>query len=196
MNHTIADMGFDNNDDPSVLYSEVSSQIAYDNTLVRVKDIFAGGGEEAMRGVEALAPYLNASNDLSACSPAQAQVIYTKLSKGYELVSTLHSKAVFDKNTASTNLKSVRGKFYLECFPAYLQAMKAKGVTIKDTDASREHFLNIQQDVIEAKEQVDFFEALSSLLEGWKTKLYSDMTSAKNLVYSKRFADQLSTSAN
>lgn len=193
---TLGDMGFDHNEDPSVMYSEVSTQTAYENTLSKVRQVFVQGGDEIMHSVEALAPYLAASNELSTANPTQAQVLYSKMSKGYELCSTLHSRAVFDKNSAITNFKAIRGKYYLECFPAYVQSMKAKGVVIKDTADCKEHFLNTQQEVIDAKERVDFFEAVETLLQGWKSKLYSDMTSAKTLVYSKRFADQLSTSAD
>ena len=193
---TIDDMGFNNNEDPSVLYSEVSAQIAYENTLVRVQEAFQEGGDVAALSVEAMAPYLNASAELSACSPAHAQVIYSKLSKGYEIASTLHSKAVLDRNAATTNYKAIRGQFYLERFPLYVQAMKAKGIAIKDTADTKEHFLNTQQEVIDAKERVDFGEALVTLIDGWRSKLYSDMTSAKNLVYNKRYSDQLSTAAN
>lgn len=193
---TLDDLGFDNNEDPAILYSEVSAQIAYQNTLVRVTEAFQVGGDIAALSIEAMAPYLNASSELSACSSAQAQVIYSKLSKGYEIAATLHSKAVFDRNAATTQYKAIRGEFYLERFPAYVQAMKAKGIAIKDTADTKEHFLNTQQEVIDAKERVDFHEALVTLIDGWRSKLYSDMTSAKNLVYNKRFSDQLSTAAN
>jgi hypothetical protein len=189
-------MNFNHNDDPSVLYSEMTTQSAYENTLAKVREVFVPGGEGIMNSVEAMAPYLAASADLSVATPAEAQVLYSKLSKGYELCSTLHSRAVFDKNAATTNFKALRGKYYLERFPAYVQAMKAKGVVIKDTADCKEHFLNTQEEIISAKEQIDFHEAVETLLQGWKSKLYSDMTTAKNLTYNQRFTGQLSSEAN
>lgn len=180
----------------NVLLSEMDLQSMYEQTLVRVRDIFEHGGAEAEFAIGALAPYLNASEELSSCTPIQAQIIYSRISKGYSVVASLYGKAQFDRNVAIANFKSIRGIYYLEEFGKYVAEQKSKGLTIKDTDASREHYLNTQDAVAQAKMKVDFYDALVATIEGWKSKLYSDMGNAKNLVYAKRYSDELSTRAN
>jgi hypothetical protein len=182
--------------EPGVIYSEIEIQKTYDDTLQQFRSAFAHINNDAILVIETLAPYLNMSEDLSACNASQAQVLYSKLSKGYEVISTLYSKAVYDKNTSLSQWKALRGRCYLEVFPLYLLEKKEQGITIKDTDASREHYLNTHEEVLEAKKQADFFDALVTTLDGWKSKLYSDLTTARNLMYSKRFSDNLSSIAN
>lgn len=193
----VEDLDYTPNENVSeILLSEVDLASMYEQTLVRVREVFENGGTDAEFAIESLAPYLNASEELSSCTPMQAQIIYSQISKGYSLVAGLCGKAEFDRNVAITNFKSIRGVYYLEEFAKYMKEQKAKGLSIKDTDASREHYLNTQDTVIQAKMKIDFYDALVTTLNGWKSKLYSDMGNAKNLVYAKRYSDDLSTRAN
>jgi hypothetical protein len=183
-------------DNSNVLLSEMDLQTMYEQTLTRVREVFENGGRDAEFAIEVLAPFLNASEELSSCTPIQAQIIYSKISKGYSVVASLYGKAQFDRNVAIANFKAIRGVYYLEEFGKYVAEQKIKGLVIKDTDASREHYLNTQDAVAQAKMKVDFYDALVATIEGWKSKLYSDMGNAKNLVYAKRYSDDLSTRAN
>jgi hypothetical protein len=180
----------------SVLLSEMDLTHVYEQTLVRVREVFENGGTEAEFAVEMLAPYLNASEELSSCTPMQAQIIYSQISKGYSLVANLCGKAEFDRNVAISDYKSIKAMYYLEKFAGYLAEQKAKGLSVKDTDASREHYLNMQEAVIQAKMKVDFYDALVTTISGWRSKLYSDMGHAKNSAYARRYTDSLSGMAN
>ena len=179
-----------------VILSESDMHTLYEQALIRVREVFEDGGTDAAFAIEAIAPYLNASEDLSSCTPMQAQVIYATISKGYSLVSGLCAKAQFDRNVAVTNSDRICGRYYLEEFAKYVADQKNKGLTIKDTDASRKHYLNTQDEIIQAKMKIDFYDALVATMTGWKSKLYSDMGNAKNLVYAKRYSDNLPTTAN
>lgn len=176
----------------NVLVSEFTLQEAYDNSLKGLSEVFDGEKSAAV-AVELMAPYLSATNGLEMCNASQAVVLYNTISKGYELITTLHGKAVYDLNKANSKLKAIRGRYYLENFRAYVIQKKAEGIDVKDTEASREHYLNTVPEIVATKEKVDFYEAFLSTIEGWKVKLYSDMNHARNIAYSKRFTDQLST---
>lgn len=182
-------------DPNTVLMDEFDAQSAYNKALVHVKGIYHGQ-HSADETIDILAPYLNMSAELSACSTARAQILYSQIAKGFEIASVLYSKAQFDLSQAQSELKATRAMYYLEKFPLYVQEMKAKGINIKDTDASREHYLNLQDEILAAKEKVDFFDAFVTACEGWKSKLFSDMTNARNTSNQKRYSDNLPTIAS
>ena len=187
----VGELSKDINDE--IIFSEFDAETAYQKSLANVKDIYDG---KALESIELMTPFLALSDQLSSCTPVQAQVIYSDISKGYSLISQIYGKAIFDRDNAKTELDNAQGACYLEEFPKYVAEMKSKGIIIKDTDASRTHYLNSHDRVINAKHKVDFYEAYSITVKGWQSKLYADMTNARNLVYAKRYNDDLSGKAN
>lgn len=182
--------------DNNAIFSEQTHQNNYQKCLTDIRNNFSVYNKEIDEDLDKLLPFLALDDRLEQCNGSEAMIVYCEISKGFQVASYLYGKTQFNLNKANSEYKAVRGKHYLERFPNYVNQMKNVNMAIKDTDAAREHYLNQADDVLQAKEKVDFLTAYSITLDGMKNKLFSDMTHARNICYQKRYMDQLPTAAS
>lgn len=145
--------------------------------------------------IQLMAPYLAAVQEMEFVNETNAPSLLAKLSKGLELVSGALGSATFHYNRSRSKLKKIQGICFLEKFYDYVAAQESKGIKIKETDSSREHYVNTQQDVIDANAEVAYYEAVQEQLSGMKMTLTMAISSTKSIVYSNRLSDSLSSSA-
>ena len=146
--------------------------------------------------IRKLVPYLAMVSELEDVNDATAPRLLAKLSEGLNLASTLFASATYHYSKAKSNLKKIQGVCALERFRDYVNDQKNKGITVKETDSTRENFINIQDDVIAASNEVAYFEAVREQLGGNKMGLTMAISATKSIVYGSRTSDSLSGCAN
>jgi hypothetical protein len=143
--------------------------------------------------IQMLAPYLAAISDMETANEGNAPGLLVKLSKGLELASSACASATFHYNKAKSKLKKIQGIFFLERFYEYVKEQEALGIKIKETDSSREHYVNTRDEVITASAEVAYYEAVQEQLSGMKMTLTMAISGTKAIVYSARHSDSLSS---
>jgi hypothetical protein len=125
-----------------------------------------------------LAEYVNKIEELSSVSKMMAPVYLRDFIIGQDVAITLLAKAVQADNKAKAALEYAESIAYLENAKAYLDA---KG--IKDTSESRKQYINIDPNVIEAKERKSLTEAMVVLLKGKTQELRMAHDDLKRITY-------------
>lgn len=125
-----------------------------------------------------LAEYVNKIEELSSVSKMMAPVFLRDFIIGQDVATALLAKAVKADGKAKARLEYLESIAYLENAKAYLDA---KG--IKDTSEARKQFVNIDSDVVEAKDQKAQTEALVILLKGKCSELRMAHDDLKKITY-------------
>jgi hypothetical protein len=146
--------------------------------------------------IQMLAPYLAAISNMETANETNAPSLLAKLSKGLELATSACASATFHYNRSKSKLKKIQGIYFLEKFYDYVKEQEAIGIKIKETDSSREHFVNTREEVIDAAAEVAYYEAVQEQLSGMKMTLTMAISGTKAIVYSNRTSDSLSSFAN
>ena len=152
--------------------------------------------EVTPKHISMLAPYLAAIQEMENVNEVTAPGLLAKLSKGLELTSSALASSTFHYNRTRSNLKKIQGIFFLERFSKYVAEQEALGNKVKETDTSKEHFVNTREEVIAAAAEMSYHEAVREQLSGMKTAFTMAISSAKSIVYSKTNSDSLSGYAN
>lgn len=125
-----------------------------------------------------LAEYVNKIEELSSVSKMMAPVYLRDFIQGQDIAITLLAKAVQADNKAKSALEYAESIAYLENAKAYLDA---KG--IKDTSEARKQYVNIDPDVIKAKDNKAVTEAMVVLLKGKAQELRMAHDDLKRIAY-------------
>jgi hypothetical protein len=133
---------------------------------------------EKVMDITQLASYVNKIGELSSVSKMMAPVYLRDFIQGQDVATTLYAKAVKADAKAKARLEYVESIAYLENAKAYLEA---KG--IKDTSEARKQYVNIDSDVVEAKDQKAQTEALVILLRGKISELKQAHDDLKKVTY-------------
>lgn len=133
---------------------------------------------EKVVDITQLAAYVNKIEELSSVTKMMAPVYLRDFIQGQDVATTLYAKAVKADAKAKARLEYVESIAYLENAKAYLDA---KG--IKDTSEARKQYVNIDPDVVEAKDQKAQTEALVILLKGKCQELRMAHDDLKKITY-------------
>lgn len=133
---------------------------------------------EKTMDITQLATYINKIEDIASITKMMAPVYLQDFIKGQDIAITLYAKAVKADAKAKARLEYVESVAYLENAKAYLET---KG--IKDTSEARKQYVNIDPDVLEAKDQKAQTEALVILLKGKMSELRQAHDDLKRISY-------------
>lgn len=125
-----------------------------------------------------LAEYTNKVEELSSVSKMMAPVYLRDFIIGQDVATNLLAKAVRFDAKAKARLEYVESIAYLENAKAYLDS---KG--IKDTSEARKQYVNIDPDVVEAKDKKAMTEAMVILLKGKCSELRMAHDDLKKITY-------------
>lgn len=125
-----------------------------------------------------LAEYINKIEDMATISKMIAPVYLRDFIVGQDVAATLLAKAVQTDNKAKATLEYAESIAYLENAKVYLDS---KG--IKDTSEARKQFVNIDPEVIKAKDQKAMTEAMVVLLKSKCSELRQAHDTLKKIVY-------------
>lgn len=125
-----------------------------------------------------LAVYVNKIEDMASISKNMAPVFLRDFIQGQDVATNLFARAVKADAKAKARLEYVESIAYLENAKAYLDT---KG--IKDTSEARKQYVNIDPDVVEAKDQKAMTEAMVILLKGKVSELKQAHDDLKKITY-------------
>lgn len=125
-----------------------------------------------------LAEYFNKIEELSSVSKMMAPVFLRDFIIGQDIATALLAKAIKADGKAKAKLEYLESIAYLENAKAYLDA---KG--IKDTSEARKQYVNIDPNVVEAKDQKAQTEAFVVLLKGKVSGLKQAHDDLKKVTY-------------
>lgn len=133
---------------------------------------------EKTMDITQLAVYINKIEELSSVTKMMAPVYLRDFIQGQDVATTLYARAVKADAKAKARLEYVESIAYLENAKAYLDT---KG--IKDTSEARKQYVNIDPDVMDAKDQKAQTEALVILLKGKCSELRQAHDDLKRITY-------------
>ena len=133
---------------------------------------------EKVMDITQLAVYVNKIEELSSVTKMMAPVYLRDFIQGQDVATNLFARAVKADAKAKARLEYVESIAYLENAKAYLDA---KG--IKDTSEARKQYVNVDPDVVEAKDQKAQTEALVILLKGKCSELRQAHDDLKRITY-------------
>ena len=116
---------------------------------------------ERVVDITQLAVYINKIEDLATISKMMAPVYLRDFIKGQDIATALLARAIQTDAKAKARLEYLESIAYLENAKAYLET---KG--IKDTSEARKQYVNIDSDVVVAKDKKAMTEAMVVLLKG------------------------------
>ena len=125
-----------------------------------------------------LAVYINKIEELSSVSRMLAPFFLRGFIVGQDIAITLYARAVKADAKAKAKLEYTESVAYLENAKAYLDAK-----SIKDTSEARKQYVNLDPDVIEAKDQKAQTEAFVILLKGKVSELKQAHDDLKKVIY-------------
>lgn len=125
-----------------------------------------------------LAQYINQIKELSSTSKMMAPTYLRDMIIGQDVAANLLAKAMQSDSKAKAKLEYAESIAYLERAKDYLES---KG--IKDTSEARKQYVNIDADVLAAKDQRAMTEALVSLLKGKLSQLRQAHDDLKKIAY-------------
>lgn len=133
---------------------------------------------EKVVDITQLAVYVNKIEDMASINKAMAPVYLRDFIQGQDVAVNLYARAVKADAKAKARLEYVESIAYLENAKAYLEAK-----SIKDTSEARKQYVNIDPDVVEAKDQKAQTEALVILLKGKVSELKQAHDDLKKITY-------------
>jgi len=128
--------------------------------------------------VTQLAQYVNKIEELSSVSKMMAPVYLRDFIMGQDVAANLLAKAMQADSRAKARVEYTESLAYLEKARDYLES---KG--IKDTSEARKQYINIDQDVVAAKDNKARTEALVSLLKSKLSQLRQAHDDLKKIAY-------------
>lgn len=128
--------------------------------------------------VARLAQYVNKIQELSSISKMMAPVYLQDFIVGQDVAATLLAKATQADARAKHKLEFVESIAYLERAKDYLES---KG--IKDTSEARKQYVNIDSDVVTAKDEKAKTEALVVLIKSKLSQLRQAHDDLKKISY-------------
>lgn len=128
--------------------------------------------------VTRLAEYINKIEELSSVSKMMAPVFLRDFIVGQDVAATLLAKAVQADNKAKAALEYAESIAYLEKAKTYLDL---KG--IKDTSEARKQYVNIDSNVVSAKDHKSMTEAMVVLLKSKLSELRQSHDTLKKITY-------------
>lgn len=133
---------------------------------------------ERVMDITQLAVYVNKIEDMASVTKMMAPVYLRDFIQGQDVATTLYAKAVKADAKAKARLEYVQSIAYLENAKAYLDT---KG--IKDTSEARKQYVDIDPDVVDAKDAKAQTEALVILLKGKVSELKQAHDDLKKITY-------------
>lgn len=125
-----------------------------------------------------LATYLEKANQIASVNKMMAGVYLQDLIKGQDVAGGLVAKAIQADIKAKARLERAEAIAYLDKAGDYLTS---KG--IKDSSEARKRYIDIDDDVIAAKDHKAMCEALVSLLKGKLSVLRQSHDDLKKIIY-------------
>lgn len=133
---------------------------------------------EKVVDITRLATYTNKIQELSSVTKMMAPVYLRDFIIGQDIAMNLLAKAIQADGQAKAKLEYASSIAYLERAKAFLDA---KG--IKDTSEARKQYVDIDQDVVSAKDNKARTEALVVLLKGKVSELKQAHDDLKKFTY-------------
>lgn len=130
--------------------------------------------------VSRLAQYINKIQELSSISRMMAPVYLQEYIVGQDVAASLLAKAVQADARAKSKLEYAESIAYLERAKDYLES---KG--IKDTSEARKQYVNVDPDVMTAKDEKSKTEALVTLMKSKLSQLRQAHDDLKKFTYDK-----------
>lgn len=128
--------------------------------------------------VARLAHYVNKIEELSTISKLMAPVYLQDYIMGQDVAANLLAKAMQADSKAKAKLEYVESIAYLERAKPYLEQQG-----IKDTSEARKQYVNIDADVIAAKDHRSMTESLVSLMKSKLSQLRQAHDDLKKIAY-------------
>lgn len=125
-----------------------------------------------------LTRYINKIQELSSTNKMMAPTYLQDMIMGQDCAANLLAKAMQQDSKAKSKVEHAEAIAYLEKAREYLES---KG--IKDTSEARKQYVNIDEDVLKAKDHRAFTEALVALLKGKLSQLRQAHDDFKKIAY-------------
>jgi len=125
-----------------------------------------------------LAHYVNKIQELSSVNKMMAPVYLQDMIMGQDVAAGLLAKAMQADSKAKSKVEHAEAIAYLENARPYLES---KG--IKDTSEARKQYVNIDENVMKAKDERALSEALVTLLKGKLSQLRQAHDDLKKIAY-------------
>jgi hypothetical protein len=138
--------------------------------------------ELSQKGIDIahLADYVNKIEELSSVSKMMAPVYLRDYIMGQDMAASLLAKAMQADSRAKAKLEQAEAIAYLEKARDYLESKN-----IKDTSEARKQYVNIDEDVLAAKDKKAQTEALVALLKSKLSQLRQAHDTLKKITYDK-----------
>jgi hypothetical protein len=127
-----------------------------------------------------LAEYINKIQELSSVSKMMAPTYLRDYIMGQDMAANLLAKAMQADSRAKAKLEHAESIAYLEKAKDYLESNG-----IKDTSEARKQYVNIDTDVMAAKDKKAQTEALVTLIKGKLSQLRQAHDDLKKITYDK-----------
>lgn len=128
--------------------------------------------------VTRLATYVNKIQELAAINKLLAPAYLRDMIVGQDVAANLLAKAIQADSRAKTSLERAEAIAYLDNAREYLESKK-----IKDTSEARKQYVNIDSDVLNAKEQRARTEAMVVYLKSVLSQLRQAHDDLKKITY-------------
>lgn len=132
--------------------------------------------------VSELVHYLEKVNDIPSINKMMGAVYLRDFIKGQDIASALLAKAVKEDIRAKSRLDQAEAIAYLDKAPDYLREKN-----IKDSSEARKQYVDIDPDVIAAKEEKAKTEALVTLLKNKLLILRQAHDDLKKILYDDQY---------
>jgi hypothetical protein len=133
---------------------------------------------EKVVDITRLAEYINKIEDMASITKMMAPVYLRDFIVGQDVAATLLAKAVQTDNKAKAALEYAESIAYLENAKTYLDSK-----SIKDTSEARKQYVNIDPEVIKAKDNRAMTEAMIVLLKSRCSELRQAHDTLKKITY-------------
>lgn len=132
--------------------------------------------------ITSLAHYVNKIDQLSRVNKAMTPVYLQDFIMGQDVAANLLAKAIQSDSKAKAKLEYAESIAYLERAADYLATK-----SIKDTSEARKQYVNIDPDVVAAKDHHAMTEALVTLLKSKLSQLRQAHEALKKIAYSGEY---------
>ena len=119
-------------------------------------------------------------------SEMMAMKVLGILSFGLRKSGELLADAIYEHKMAKVELKRAQSIASLEKFWQYAKDKKDEDIDIKATDKTKDHYVNIDADVMKAAEKEALYEAMVSQLDTYKTQFTMAMSGVKAMIGKQR----------
>lgn len=152
--------------------------------------------EYARRSTELNKMALVLENHFDMMDEGRRPQLFSQLSYGHRRAIEAVSWSSWLKTEAIKKERYARGMAWHENFNKYISDQEAKGNKVKATDKSRDMYVDIDPDVVKAREELAIIEAIHEQFNGLKFEFVQGQSTLKAMYYGNKDTSALNNAAS